>query len=148
LINNIIRAENKRDLEMGRPVSFDFSVRYAGKGAIRQAVLSSEACATADMTSWFDELRMPGPRDLMGVVYEAGNIFELLVAGMGYIPSCKIAQAALGALAFTLFARLDPRIGRKHSAGSAEMSAGLASVTASLPPRPPECLSLPLQLRL
>jgi hypothetical protein len=35
----------------------------------------------------------------MGVVDEAGNIFELLVAGMGYIPSCKIAQAALGALA-------------------------------------------------
>ena len=92
------RRRKKHDREAGRPESFDFSVRYSDRTSIRNAVLETECAATADMSSWFDQLRMPGVSDLMGVEDEHGSRYQLEVAAMGYVPSCKVAQGTLVAL--------------------------------------------------
>ena len=78
--------------------NLDYSLQYTQRHDIRRAVLVSALAASADMTSWFDQLRMPGCEAMMGVEDEAGGQYGLVVAAMGYMPSCKVAQAALGAI--------------------------------------------------
>ena len=74
MLNDAIRLDS----------NMDYTVRYTRREDIRRAVLVSELAASADVTSWFDQLRMPGCEAMMGVEDEAGGQYSLLVAAMGY----------------------------------------------------------------
>ena len=92
MVNDAIR----HDSDTGPPLNY--TVSYTRKDDIRRAVMTSELAASADMTSWFDQLPMPGCESMMGVEDDEGRQYSLQVAAMGYMPSCKVAQAALGAI--------------------------------------------------
>ena len=105
LINDVIRALNAKAIrDAKRPLAptelpFDVSVAYTEKESIRQAVLEHETAATADMSSWFDQLGIQKISDLFGLVDEDDNEYEAQVMTKGFMSSCNVAHSTLEVLA-------------------------------------------------
>lgn len=77
---------------------FNTSVKYTSTQEIRWLVLQHEYGATADMSAWFDQHKQYAT-DFFGIRDDEGLTYVVEVVATGYIPSCKIAQAALAAIA-------------------------------------------------